>query len=56
MGHGQPHPAAHRRTQPDTATPDTERPLTGIAAGQGPFLLLAEGKGFEPLRTGWVPP
>jgi hypothetical protein len=33
-----------------------KRPLTGVAAGQGPFLLLAEGKGFEPPRTGWVPP
>jgi hypothetical protein len=47
------------RTSPHTTGhghPDIRRPLTGIAAGQGPFVLLAEGKGFEPLRTDWVPP
>ena len=51
--------AVDRRCVPVTAGhlyDGPQRPLTGIAAGQGPFVLVAEGKGFEPLRTGWVPP
>jgi hypothetical protein len=45
--------AEHLKISERSAEDRPRRPLTW---GFGAKCLVAEGKGFEPLRTGWVPP